>query len=265
MPWKNLSFSTPESADGALLDVFCLSEPPPVPRRDWQAGDKAAQLTGVPSAPEAPLVAGKINLNTRQAPVLRAVLAGILKDERDSGTTSALSGDDLEKAVDALLDRTTGSADWLGPLTNVSELAGKVFAQDSSEKFPEGPVYTSIVQKSADESDTVRRNPQRGQSSATLSWHFTGFSGDLSSVFGAAKDRKNQRMRESVIRALADAGQTRVWNVLVDVIVQTGRIPVAGKKLKDFVKEGEARAWLHLALDRMTGEVLDSQLEWVPE
>jgi hypothetical protein len=35
--------------------------------------------------------------------------------------------------------------------------------------------------------------------------------------------------------------------------------------LKDFVKEGEARAWLHLALDRMTGEVLDSQLEWVPE
>jgi hypothetical protein len=109
------------------------------------------------------------------------------------------------------------------------------------------------------------RNPQMDSAKKTLTWHFTGFSGDLNRVFGQDKDKKNLRMREAILRALADAGQTRVWNLLVDVIVQTGRIPAAGRNLRDFVKEGESRAWLHLAMDRFTGEVLDTQLEWVPD
>ena len=264
-PWKNLSFFNPESADGALLDAFCISEPPPVPRRDWGTGANSQQLLGMASAPEAPLVAGKVSLNTRQAPVLRALIAGALKDEADRTGTSVVTEEELDAAVSALLDRTTSEAEWLGPLTNVGELAGKVFAKDSLAEYPAGSVYTSTSYRTLDDPQGVVRNPQRDSNKATLTWHFTGYSGDLNSVFNNAKDKKNQRMRESIIRALADAGQTRVWNLLVDVIVQTGRIPVAGKNLRDFVKEGETRAWLHLAMDRFTGEVLDSQLEWVPE
>ena len=52
-PWKNLDFSTPESGYSELLDVFCVNE------SDDPSG----------------LVAGKVDLNTRQAPVLAAVLA----------------------------------------------------------------------------------------------------------------------------------------------------------------------------------------------
>jgi hypothetical protein len=68
-----------------------------------------------------------------------------------------------------------------------------------------------------------------------------------------------------VIRALADGGQTRVWNLLIDLIVQTGRIPDSARDLTRFAKDGEARVWVHLAIDRFTGEILDKQLEWVPE
>ena len=80
-----------------------------------------------------------------------------------------------------------------------------------------------------------------------------------------AKDQKNVRMREAILRALVDSGQTRVWNVMIDLVLQTGRLPSAAKALKDFVREGEIRVWLHLALDRYTGEILDAQLERVPE
>jgi hypothetical protein len=54
VPWKNIDFFTPESGDAALLDLFCINE------------------TGDPNG----MVAGKVNLNTRQAPVLTAIVSG---------------------------------------------------------------------------------------------------------------------------------------------------------------------------------------------
>jgi hypothetical protein len=76
--------------------------------------------------------------------------------------------------------------------------------------------------------------------------------------------------RETVTRVLAEAGQTRTWNLLVDLITQTGRyVPGAGPAdLGDptkFVVEGEKRYWFHIALDRYDGSVLGSQLEEVVE
>ena len=70
---------------------------------------------------------------------------------------------------------------------------------------------------------------------------------------------------EAILRALADAGQTRTWNLLIDVIAQSGRYPPTAAGLSDFVVEGEKRYWLHVAIDRFTGEVIDQQLEAVYE
>jgi hypothetical protein len=52
---------------------------------------------------------------------------------------------------------------------------------------------------------------------------------------------------------------------MMDVIVQTGQIPAGGRDLGQFVRNAEARAWVFLAIDRFTGEVLDRQVEMVSE
>jgi hypothetical protein len=245
-PWKNISFFAPETADAALLDVFCLAEPPPLAGGDGVAAD--------------PVVAGKINLNTRQEPVLRALLAGALKDELN--TAGLISTEDAAAAAKALIARTTGTKEWLGPLTNVSELAGKLIGKDMGTTVqPTDPVYSSWTPPPT--TNTVRNLDMELKTG--LTWHYSGFSADLDNVFSSTKDKKNQRLRESVIRALADGGQTRVWNLLIDLIVQTGRIPDSARDLTRFAKDGEARVWVHLAIDRFTGEILDKQLEWVPE
>jgi len=50
-PWKTISFFDETSADGALLDLFCLTD-------------------------ESEVTAGRVNLNTRQAPILEALISG---------------------------------------------------------------------------------------------------------------------------------------------------------------------------------------------
>ena len=75
----------------------------------------------------------------------------------------------------------------------------------------------------------------------------------------------NKEARECVMRALTDAGQTRTWNLMIDVIAQSGRYPPTASNLSQFVVEGEKRYWLHIAIDRFTGEVIDQQLEAVYE
>ncbi|MFQ3669971.1 MAG: hypothetical protein SNJ84_00775 [Verrucomicrobiia bacterium] len=71
--------------------------------------------------------------------------------------------------------------------------------------------------------------------------------------------------REVFIRALADTGQTRVWNLLIDVIGQSGRFPTGMTSADRFVVEGESRIWYHVAIDRWTGEILEIQEEVVHE
>ncbi len=67
------------------------------------------------------------------------------------------------------------------------------------------------------------------------------------------------------MRALTDAGQTRTWNLMIDVIAQSGKYPPTANNLSQFVVEGEKRYWLHIAIDRFTGEVINQQLEAVYE
>jgi len=74
-----------------------------------------------------------------------------------------------------------------------------------------------------------------------------------------------EEARETVARALAEVSQTRTWGLLIDVIAQSGRYPQTASDLSQFVVEGEKRYWLHVAIDRITGEVIDQQLEAVFE
>ncbi len=75
----------------------------------------------------------------------------------------------------------------------------------------------------------------------------------------------DEESRESIARALAEVGQTRTWGLLIDVIAQAGRYSPVANALADFTVEGEQRYWVHVAIDRFTGQVIDRQIEVVSE
>jgi hypothetical protein len=71
--------------------------------------------------------------------------------------------------------------------------------------------------------------------------------------------------REAAVRTLAEIGTTRTWNFLIDLVAQTGRFTAAAKTGSDFMVQSEERVWIHVAIDRMTGEVLELRKEVVNE
>jgi len=70
---------------------------------------------------------------------------------------------------------------------------------------------------------------------------------------------------EAPLRALSSVTNTRTWNLMIDVVVQTGVFSPGAQTLDNFVVQGERRYWLHIALDRFTGKVVDQQLEPVDQ
>ena len=74
-----------------------------------------------------------------------------------------------------------------------------------------------------------------------------------------------EEARELIARSLTEVTQTRTWNLMIDLVAQSGRFPRLATTLSQFVTEGERRYWLHIAIDRFTGEVIDQQLEPVYE
>jgi hypothetical protein len=230
-PWKNIDFFTPQSGDASMLDVFTINEPP--------------SETVDPNE----LVAGVVNLNTRQTPVLQAVLAGASVDEVQSSglantgfpplTAAQVNGLLTVKGtlVPSLLTRTGSKATGEGPLENVSELVGH---------------WTAAL--------NFGTNAASG---------YTGVSGDLgglySNIFGngavGLTMQNVDRFRESFIRPLAAVGNTRVWNVMIDLIAQTGQYQPGAATLDNFTVSSQHRYWLHEAIDRYTGQILDQSLE----
>jgi hypothetical protein len=74
--------------------------------------------------------------------------------------------------------------------------------------------------------------------------------------------------KQTIARALAEVGQTRTWNLMIDVIAQTGQYTSDATNVSQankFIVMGEKRYWLHVALDRDDGTVLGSQLEELTE
>lgn len=85
---------------------------------------------------------------------------------------------------------------------------------------------------------------------------------------GGAAVGASEEEQESIARALAEVGQTRTWGLMIDLIAQSGKYPpniTAAADLAKFVVQAEKRYWLHIAIDRFTGKVIDQQLEVIYE
>ena len=91
-----------------------------------------------------------------------------------------------------------------------------------------------------------------------------------SGAFADSGTSKVKTEGESIVRSLAESSNTRTWNLLIDVIGQSGHFvnssaSVSSGGRDNFVVEGERHYWLHVAIDRYTGQVVDQQLELVDQ
>ncbi|MEM9400025.1 MAG: hypothetical protein AAF984_07425 [Verrucomicrobiota bacterium] len=64
--------------------------------------------------------------------------------------------------------------------------------------------------------------------------------------------------REFLARALLDSVQDSTWNFMVDIIAQSGQ--QLGNR---FIAQAEKRAWLHLAIDKENGKIIDRRIEYI--
>ena len=234
-PWKQIDFFTPESGDSALLDMFCVNE-----------------------TPADGMVAGKVSLNTHQAPVLQAIVAQSTRDELanyqypPSYSETALTGAEAATVASKLVSITTDLTDaWRGPLMSVGDLVGHYVNTTPATTATDLYTFNETVTNKA--------------------YNYAGLSPGLFPIpsSGATALQKQtyriQRLHESAIRALSDSGQTRVWNLMIDVVAQTGRYTPNAMTLAQFAVDGESRYWVHVAIDRYTGEVIDKQIEVVSQ
>ena len=230
-PWRNLDSSTPESGGAALLDAFCI--------------DDTSDSLG--------LFAGRVDLNTRQIPVLQAILSGAYKEEfnyNNSLVNSPMTTNLANTMAQALILRTHGTNSSAGPLVNIAELVGKWYSSSAvnGTNFINGSAsYVGF----ADDQTTALTN----DISAVLA----------NAALGTDPEIRVQRLRDTTIRALASSGQTRVWNLLIDLIVQPGRYPSSATGFGNFVVDGEIHLWIHLSVDRLTGKILDRRVETLKE
>lgn len=156
---------------------------------------------------KAPIRSGVVNLNTRQPPVLAAILKGTLSTE--AAVTSNITLSPSNNAANAIVNGTAAAGGAATSRADIARLANLV----------------------------------------------------ITTPFGSG----SEEVKEAISRALADVTQTRTWGLLIDVIAQSGRYPPNATDLSQFVVEGEKRYWLHIAIDRFTGEIIDQQLEAVYE
>jgi hypothetical protein len=263
-PWRNLDMSTAESCSSALLDTFCIAE------------------TSDPSG----LVAGKVDLNTRQTNVLQAVLASGYFDASQPAT-SANSTAKIDTNTASLLAQALTTRTKTNPIQNISELVGRFVSKTPIRTLPNNILNARPADLHGTLDSTYFSDGKRSYSGfSDAGWDTTALTplssspaADIysayqnSSVFAANANFNGtketisniQRFREAPIRALSACGQTRVWNLMIDVIAQTGRYPMTATNISSFMVEGEQRYWVHLAIDRLTGQVIDKQVEVVKE
>ena len=190
LPWKTLNLFNQNSADAGLLDVFSINNEPAV-------------------------VAGRVNLNTRQTGGLQAVLAGALWD--DTSITVSNTG------APTVQNAQTMAA-------NIATATSATLMKNKTELLTRASLPTTILPvTSSQDNQTVKAR------------------------------------REVVPRAISSVSQTRVWNVMIDVVAQSGRYAPGETNLTKFNVEGQQHYWIHVAIDRFTGQVLDKQIEVVNE
>jgi len=176
----------------------------------------------VPTSREgSPIIAGKFSLNTPHPEVISAAIRGVAREMNSIGKSELFSNESEVEKVAQGRVNSVYSKTNGRPMRNASELVG---------------------------------NPI----SAT---EYKGFAETLGKLLSDSKDQKIQQRREAVIRALADAGEGSTWNLMIDLVAQSGKLTPAATGLKDFIVEGQKRYWVHIAMDRTTGELIAQQWE----
>jgi hypothetical protein len=185
-PWRTLNFSSQDSADGGLLDLFCLNQ-----NNNY-------------------LRAGVLNLNSASQAALAAMLISAYRDPSATGGTP-LTSSQATTIAQAIQTQLGPANNPLMVIHNVADL----------------PILTTAVAASLPDTFKFKR--------------------------------------EAFARSFADVTNARTWNLMIDVIAQSGRYGPSAKTLNDFTVEGERRYWMHIAIDRYTGEIVDSQIEPVDD
>jgi hypothetical protein len=176
--------------------------------------------------------AGIVNLYTRNAPVIAAILSRTLV--KDPGPTPGPSPTPVVSAADAMT-------------------AANAIVSETQRVLAGNPTYGSVQQ-----TDLTRAIAGRLSKAAF----------DAVPNLATSDETKN-----TAARALAEMGQTRTWNLFIDVIAQTGRYAPGTTDITQankFTVEGEKRYWLHIALGRDLNadgsvDVLGTQIEEVIE
>ena len=137
------------------------------------------------------------------------------------------------------------TSNYISP-SEATSLAKTLVAYIRSTDASKGPLFSK--------SELVSRPSSSGTTSLITT---------LSDSFSKPEDRSVNDRREAVIRALSDGTTVRTWNFTLDLVAQTGELPAAAKDLKQFQSYAERRYWVHFAVDRITGRLLDVQWETV--
>jgi len=165
---------------------------------------------------------GIVNLNTKNIPVLAAILQSALKKDVD-----------------------------------VSPIPGCF------------PTISSSEATNAAQAIVTATNAQAAVTRADIG-RLTGLAASaITTPACIAAGEETEKVPEAIARALSEITEARTWNLMIDVIAQTGRFAPNAQALTDFTVEGEKRYWLHIALGRdlVSGQVdvLGTQLEEVVE
>lgn len=83
----------------------------------------------------------------------------------------------------------------------------------------------------------------------------------LSNAFFASNKYYHKTRQEAFIRAIGDVGDVRAWNLMIDLVAQSGKFPPNSRDFRKFTVEGECHYWVFVSLDRFTGRVIDKKIE----
>ena len=163
-PWRSLDFFSvyspsgtaySTSADSGLLDLFCVTDSPNS------------------------VVAGRVNLNTKNNLVLQAILSNTMANVGDTGNNPTVT--------------TVGN--------------------------PSGMASTLTAYTSASPANVLVNKDQL----VTKFGVSLGSGTTVNSAFLNADEQNVKPYREAFIRSLADVGQTRTWNLMIDLVAQAGK------------------------------------------
>ncbi len=174
------------------------------------------------------MVAGHVNLNNAPVPVIMALLYnGAKKEDFDTNYYMTAEVPEMSTNICTLLNPT--NAPPLGPILNRANIVTTLMAGNAPANT-NAPGNVSIL-----------------------------------ASFANSVDIGNKPYFEAPARALSSVTNTRTWNLLIDIIAQSGHLVPNATSLDNFSVDSEKRYWLHIAIDRYTGRIIDQQLEPVYE